>query len=418
MKIVKPEQKLVNIKDQMRRIEWAGRTCYKSEEYIKIGSADAFVKRITDDKHTSVLEHGILHFVFQTTDTLDMRDFLCILNEYNTLGQIHPTKKGVLFTTNFVMLRNMTARYFDDLSIDLRKDRLMPDVRKEFSHMVKRAKSLYPIVFDPFINSMGLDEYKLSELEFAMYHDFSDVISEHMQGATQEEIEYLTFWHDYQTVWMLTNRGVTHEWVRHRFACSYSQESTRYCNYKKDKFGGISMVMPRWFSTDITGEYDRNEILEAFDYGRHFNAMPGHWLESLSMRERRWLLSLAMDEKLYIEMTAKAGEPDAPDEEDPWIPGQARDILPNGLRTEIVSTMPLYQWFHLFTQRLHNGCHEQMREITHPLLDIFKEAHPKLFDALSYDPMEIRYAGITTADLAKMAAHKFIGTDGPHIKHY
>lgn len=152
--------------------------------------------------------------------------------------------------------------------------------------------------------------------------------------------------HSRLTVRFTTNRGMTHELVRHRIA-SFSQESTRYVNYEKR---GMVMIRPQWCSAAVLGEWKP-------DY-RHLRGMQMEG--SISKRERIWLSSGLFDEEMYKELL-----------EDGCIPQQARDILPNGLKTEIVVTTNAREWRHIFNLRTAGTTgapHPDMVAATAPLL--------------------------------------------------
>ena len=146
--------------------------------------------------------------------------------------------------------------------------------------------------------------------------------------------------HEKISVKMVCDRGVTHEIVRHRVA-SYSQESTRYCNYQKDKFGNeLTFIKPVFWKED-SPEYTL-------------------WKESMQQIEDQYM-------KL-IEMGASAQE--------------ARSILPNSLKTEIVVTMNLREWRHFFRLRTASAAHPQIREIAGMVLEEFRRQIPVVFDEL------------------------------------
>ena len=146
--------------------------------------------------------------------------------------------------------------------------------------------------------------------------------------------------HEKISVKMVCDRGVTHEIVRHRVA-SYSQESTRYCNYQKDKFGNeLTFIKPVFWKED-SPEY-------------------ALWKESMQQIEDQYM-------KL-IEMGASAQE--------------ARSILPNSLKTEIVVTMNLRDWRHFFRLRTASAAHPQIREIAGMVLEEFRRQIPVVFDEL------------------------------------
>ncbi len=144
------------------------------------------------------------------------------------------------------------------------------------------------------------------------------------------------------TVRMICDRGVSHEIVRHRIA-SYTQESTRYCNYANGRFGEeITVIKPYfWDSSDEIGK-------KKYDI---------------------WKNAMEAAESAYKELI-KLGA----------TPQEARSVLPNSLKTEIVITMNLREWRNFFTLRTHKSAHPQMREIARPLLDEFKKLIPGIFD--------------------------------------
>jgi len=152
--------------------------------------------------------------------------------------------------------------------------------------------------------------------------------------------------HEKITVRIVCDRGITHEIVRHRVA-SYSQESTRYCNYTKDKFENeITFIEPSFWPS--ASEKERGKYTA--------------WRESMEAAERSYF-------KL-IELGAS--------------PQEARSVLPNSLKTEIVVTMNLRSWRNFLQQRTASAAHPQMREIARPLLDAFKAQIPVIFDDITY----------------------------------
>jgi len=153
------------------------------------------------------------------------------------------------------------------------------------------------------------------------------------------------------TVKITCDRGVTHELVRHRLA-SYSQESTRYCNYK----GGVTFVIPLW-TKFIPGQYkDSSNCPEYFDS------------DKASMQ---WFCSMVNAEADYIRLLGEG-----------WAPQQARSVLPNSLKTEIVMTANLREWRYILKLRTSPQAHPQMREIMIPLLGELKKRIPIIFDGI------------------------------------
>lgn len=142
------------------------------------------------------------------------------------------------------------------------------------------------------------------------------------------------------SVRFVCDRGVTHELVRHRIA-AYSQESTRYCNYSKDKFGDeITVIRPLFWSPD-------------------------------SPAYERWEKAMLDAEKAYMELVQEGAKPE-----------EARSVLPNSLKTEIVMTANLREWRHVFRLRCARRAHPQIREIMLPLLVEMHERIPAVFDDL------------------------------------
>ena len=139
------------------------------------------------------------------------------------------------------------------------------------------------------------------------------------------------------TVRFICDRGVTHELVRHRLA-SYSQESTRYANYAKEKFGSeITVIKPPFWNED-SAEY------------------------------QTWLAAMEYAEKAYLNMIEMGARPE-----------QARSVLPNSLKTEIVMTCNVREWRHVFKLRCSKAAHPQIRELLMPLLQELGEKIPVLF---------------------------------------
>lgn len=159
--------------------------------------------------------------------------------------------------------------------------------------------------------------------------------------------------HESMSVRFVCDRGVTHELVRHRLA-SFSQESTRYCNYGSDH---VTFVIPPWVVVE-PGLYvtDRSvcDILPTADY--------------------RWFLSMRLVEDDYKRLLGLG-----------WTPQQARSVLPNSLKTEIVMTANLREWMHVFAMRCQGSAHPQMRELMVPLYQRMSRELPELFPAKEWE---------------------------------
>ena len=152
------------------------------------------------------------------------------------------------------------------------------------------------------------------------------------------------------TVHFVCDRGVSHEFVRHR-VFSFAQESTRYCNYSKDKFGNVvTFIVPCW--------------LEDYNYdGNSYNQL---FRDSLRWAEAHYLDLLRKWEDKIPDKRYKTGF-----RNNPWTPQQARAILPNSLETELVMTGFISDWKHFFELRDAASAHPQAQELAHPLHEAF-----------------------------------------------
>lgn len=163
--------------------------------------------------------------------------------------------------------------------------------------------------------------------------------------------------HEKVTVLFVVDRGISHEIVRHRIG-SYSQESTRYCNYSQDKFGNeITVITPFYYLGT-----KRYKI----------------WEEACKIAEHNYFLLL----------------------EEGSSPQEARSVLPNSLKTELAVTYNLREWRHFFALRCAPAAHPQMRQVAIPLLLFFQEKLPAIFSDVEYDldfPVD-KYAEIILCD--------------------
>lgn len=143
------------------------------------------------------------------------------------------------------------------------------------------------------------------------------------------------------SVKFICDRGISHELVRHRLA-AFAQESTRYCNYSKDKFGNEITVIEPFFFKDCA----RYDI---------------------------WKDAMQSAETAYFELLKTGAQPQ-----------EARTVLPNSLKTEIVVTADITEWRHIFEQRCMIPAHPQMRELMRPLLKELSERYPLFFADIQY----------------------------------
>lgn len=168
-----------------------------------------------------------------------------------------------------------------------------------------------------------------------------------VENGWLDDLQYIcepTKYHEKRiTVRFICDRGVSHEFVRHR-VFSFAQESTRYCNYSKDKFGNeLTFIQPCYL----------NEA-ELAQYG------PYHLVSRNKSPESIFICSLNNAEKDYLTLI-----------ESGWKAQEARAVLPNALKTELVMTGFATDWPHFFELRCASNAHPQARELAIPLYDEF-----------------------------------------------
>lgn len=162
-------------------------------------------------------------------------------------------------------------------------------------------------------------------------YDFVDMLLKKKHEAVIEHVS--------ATVKFITDRGVTHEIVRHRVA-SYAQESTRYCNYSKDKFGAeLTFIKP-----EEIGQYESLDI---------------------------WKQAMYETEKAYLNLIMNGASAQI-----------ARSVLPNSLKTELIMSANLREWRHFIRLRGSSEAHPQIRALTLNLLEQLREMIPLIFDDL------------------------------------
>ena len=174
------------------------------------------------------------------------------------------------------------------------------------------------------------------------------VIKEH---GWKEDLKYLcepTEYHEKRiSVHITTNRAISHELVRHR-VFSFCQESQRYCAYNKDKFGGeVTFIKPTWCSLP-TGSYS---VEGGFPKGYY----------ECPFTERRLINALMNDEYFYLSFM-----------EDGWKPQQARELLPNSTKTELVMTGFKSQWEEFFKLRCSPAAHPMMQELANQIKELIQ----------------------------------------------
>lgn len=276
MELIEPKVEMITERDIYKRIELAGRTCYKSEDKIKEDSAKKFVKAMIKSNHTAMLEHASL--VFQV-DSYFIWDTIKRFNRryLNITECLDPNRSS---QTNRRLLVSGNIR-----AINESKNRFL-------------LKAMVDAGYEDAVYS-----YDKIELDKDYNADIKVVDIMSIENIQSEEILN----HYYPSFRCITDRAVTHEMVRHRPA-SFAQESQRYVNYEKK--GGVEFIKPYWF-------------------------------DSASYKEKLlFKLSLQNSEGIYKELI-EAG----------LKPQEARGVLPNATKTEIVMTAPMYEWQHFLNLR-------------------------------------------------------------------
>lgn len=218
---------------------------------------------------------------------------------------------------------------------------------------------------------LEIPDYGVSRLEFEKYMRnpystsiSSDVDSSYIttnlrvlvENGWLNDLEYQcepTEYHEKRiTVKFICDRGVSHEYVRHR-VFSFAQESTRYCNYSKDKFGNeLTCIIPNWLDLK-DGSYSIKDVEEPYDrcliIDRCTNEEGAAFVRALCYAEKEYFHLIQLG----------------------WKPQQARAVLPNSLKTELVMTGTIEQWKGFFKLRDAGSAHPQAYELAHPLHEEF-----------------------------------------------
>ena len=332
MKIITAKAELISEKNPFRKVEMAARTCYKSEALITDESAEKMCKRLIKSQHTAMLEHAVFCFrvVPETISPENVEAWHYYISELAKSDFVRVTSAVLTDPTMFRMdtrvLVSANARVISERGIN---DPLFRAVQEKYPSLVWGVAA---------------------NTDFCLYRgsvkaeiiDFDEV-----KDPTLQEIGV----HKTLSFRFTTDRGVSHELWRHRL-CSFAQESTRYCNYAKDQFSNeLTFIRPSTYDA-----WSENQKLDFSDM-------------------------LHMTEKIYIRMVSG----DTPDGtvDEPLSPQQARAILPNCLKTEIVVTANMAEWKHIFDLLVHGTTgapHPDMRFVMQQALEIAMQ-----------DPLAVKY---------------------------
>ena len=321
MRAIKPFAEIMDVNnsvDILKKIEWVGRTCYKSTENITDESAPKFVSSLIKRGHEAMLEHA--SFCFE----VDYGVYCYVRSAIKRLSDEYGFNCFIRFTDEERVLMSGNVRAWRDLFHSMNQWIKIPMCFKDFI-------CEYPILLPEF-----QDDFCFNTVNHGSIRPI------HADDLKTKQ-EFLT--HCDITVRFVIDRGISHEIVRHRPA-SFAQESTRYCNYAKDKFGNeITFIVPYGF------EYDSSA-----------------W--------KMWKDSAECSEAYYFTLINMGVTPE-------W----ARAVLPNSLKTELIMTANCQEWRHFFKLRACNStgkAHPQMLEVTRPLLNDFKKTVSVIFDDLDY----------------------------------
>lgn len=285
MKLIKPSFEIweqpSGLEGVYKQIERVGRVCYKSEDKITEDSAKPFVDRMIKSGHGAMLEHGTVYLkVFNVIENSELID------------------------------KYKSNKY----------------------SVVKEGTEVY--------NCHGDILYGSCKCITTNYRVL-------VENGWLDDLKYIckpTKFHEKRiTVHFVCDRGVSHEFVRHR-VMSFAQESTRYCNYSKDKFGNeLTFIQPCWLD---------DERLKL--YGPYHTVIRDKSPESI------FIANLNNAERDYLDLL-KAG----------WKPQQVREVLPNACKTELVMTGFIDDWKNFFFLRCPVNAHPQARELAIPLSEEF-----------------------------------------------
>lgn len=321
MRAIEPFAEIMDIDvgvDVLKKIEWVGRTCYKSTDKITDESAPIFVANLIKRGHEAMLEHGSFCFMLPMGEWRGLQTIIKNLETHGWKSFLRFTcdNNRPLVSANIRAWREFMKVFYEQMNC-------LPKYMKKF--VLDN-----PVLFPEFqtCNWFGRDEVALTPVGV---------------DGLKTETEFLT--HCDVTVRWVVDRGISHEIVRHRPA-SFAQESTRYCNYGKDKFGGqLTFIIPEFFKYGSDG-----------------------W--------DTWKNVMEMCEFAYLKMIEMGVTPE-----------KARTVLPNSIKTELIMTANCAEWIHFFELRACNKtgkAHPQMLEVARPLLDSFKNTISVIFENLTY----------------------------------
>lgn len=313
-------------KNLMKKIELVARTCYKSEDLITEDSCIKMVNNLIQRQHYAMLEHATLVL---NVDSNSFNDALGLVNHLEKglkLRKDYKTFKSYLNFTDYnayyIISGNIRA-WLEFLNECVEAIGKIPLFFKKYLEQNKTDDNL--VLFKSFYQENGgMFVYPEEEIWCCQIKDTSKL-------SIRERLIHETL-----SVKFTVDRGVTHELVRMR-DCSFAQESTRYCNYSKGKFGNEITVIEPYF-WDTTPETGTKENIACY------NA----WYDSCKYAESK-----------YFNILNNGGTPQ-----------QARDVLPTSVKADIIMTTNIREWVHILELRALGTTgkpHPQMEEVMIPL---------------------------------------------------
>lgn len=319
--MIQVQQSFREITDRnpLKVIEQVGRICYKSEDSITPTSHTDFVRKMLTNTHTAMIEHGILHF---ETDNHYITEF-----KYYSPYAANVTLEGQEGFGTYRMSINATAfRELAELCLDMG---ISDELQNVLMMMIKCVHNTHPILVED-IWPRVIVEVTAAEEEFEECSMYLNLLPEFEIDDLFDAHKILT--HRYHTIVFVTDRGVTHEMVRQR-PPSFGQESTRYCNYSKEKFGNEITVL---------------DIARGMELDPKVSQLSVHLKNELV---NVWKDAMLNAEASYLRMIQLGATPQI-----------ARSVLPNSTKTEIGITCNAYEWFHIFYLRCAKSAHPQMQD--------------------------------------------------------
>lgn len=320
MKIIKPNAELiVNDGNSMEFIEKIGRTCYKSTDKITEGSAKTFVQGLIKRQHYAMLEHDVIYVKIKTYSIYE--NCVRFINQFSRSSTgnsyINVGDYNKIGNSSYIISGNMRA-FIELINERVRNYQAHHFISSSSDFLCFKIIKQYPDFFDEkAINLAKSDNVKNSNLD-----NLFEIMSR--KDLIDKASDDTLFQHLTHTILFTCDRGVSHELVRHR-PCSFAQESTRYCNYSMDKYDNNITVIEPFFFVDNPKLYDS------------------------------WLQACLTSEKAYLDLIENGASAQ-----------QARSVLPNSLKTEIIVTTTEKEWQHIINLRYHGTTgapHPQMHEV-------------------------------------------------------